>query len=96
MELGWDSQYVGDWDKSTWQSVRHMHALKVNNAVRGMRPYSNHVAFIQSSGTGKSRMIREMMRFVFTISINVRDPLAEKQGTFNLEQSYYFDMLIWC
>jgi hypothetical protein len=35
-------------------------------------PYSNAVSIIQSSGTGKSRMVDELSRSVFTIPFNIR------------------------
>lgn len=34
--------------------------------------YSNHVAVMQSSGSGKSRCAEEMGKMAFTISINIR------------------------
>lgn len=34
-------------------------------------PYGNQVAVIQSSGTGKSRMVDELAKLVFTIPFNL-------------------------
>ena len=36
--------------------------------------YTNSVAIIQSSGTGKSRMVHEQANLVFTIPFNLRHP----------------------
>ena len=34
----------------------------------------NHVSIIQSSGSGKSRLIHEVAKLIFSIPLNVRDP----------------------
>ncbi|KAG6377825.1 hypothetical protein JVT61DRAFT_14603 [Boletus reticuloceps] len=44
------------------------------NAMDRSTPLANSVALIQSSGTGKSRMVDEMAKLVFTIPFNVRLP----------------------
>jgi len=36
------------------------------------KPYSNTVSIIQSSGTGKSRMVDQLAHLVFTIPFNLR------------------------
>jgi len=37
-------------------------------------PYGNMMTIIQSSGTGKSRMVDQLARIVFTLPFNIRDP----------------------
>jgi hypothetical protein len=59
------------------------HTLLFNNitAMSRNKPHSNYVAIIQSSGTGKSRMVHEQAKLVFTIPFNLRDP-AEGRGEY--------------
>lgn len=42
------------------------------NRMNRATPYSNTVSIIQSSGTGKSRMVDQLGHLVFTIPINIR------------------------
>lgn len=42
--------------------------------------YSNTVAIVQSSGTGKSRLVDELAKLIFTIPINIRNP-QQHNGT---------------
>ena len=42
-------------------------------------PYSNVVSIVQSSGTGKSRMVDQLARSVFTIPFNIRS-VKDNQG----------------
>ena len=44
------------------------------NEIGYANPYSNTVAMIQSSGTGKSRTVHEMANLVFTLPFNIRFP----------------------
>ncbi|KAF8130843.1 hypothetical protein EV363DRAFT_1450544 [Boletus edulis] len=44
------------------------------NAMDRSTPLANSAALIQSAGTGKSRMVDEMTKLVFTIPFNVRLP----------------------
>jgi hypothetical protein len=50
----------------------------INNLKRE-KPYSKSVTIIQSSGTGKSRMVREQSDLVFTLPFNLR-PHHESKG----------------
>ena len=51
---------------------------KANNLPRS-REYPNCLPVIQSSGYGKSRMMDEMAKLVFTIPFNIRNP-KEREG----------------
>jgi hypothetical protein len=59
----WNEQYTGN-----------SHQLLLQNINRMLRnkPYSNSVAILQSSGSGKSRMVREQSNLVFTLPFNLR------------------------
>ncbi|KAF8592712.1 hypothetical protein K439DRAFT_1656117 [Ramaria rubella] len=60
------------------------HSLLYNNIKKMTRskPYSNSVAVIQSSGTGKSRMVHEQSKLVFTIPFNLRGNEDDKDLPF--------------
>lgn len=42
------------------------------NRMKRTKVYTNYVPIVQSSGTGKSRMVHEAARLVFTIPFNLR------------------------
>jgi hypothetical protein len=46
------------------------------------KPYSNQIAIVQSSGTGKSRMVHEQASLVFTIPFNLRESDANRGPLF--------------
>jgi hypothetical protein len=45
----------------------------INRIPRTQKAYSNQIAIVQSSGTGKSRMVHEQANLVFTIPFNLRE-----------------------
>ncbi|KAH7908450.1 hypothetical protein BJ138DRAFT_1157601 [Hygrophoropsis aurantiaca] len=65
----WSTPYFG----------RHHYILLKNiNAMARTAHYSNSVAILQSSGSGKSRMVREQANLVFTIPFNLRSDSESK------------------
>ena len=50
------------------------------NAMERDESLANCVALIQSSGTGKSRMVHELAKLVFTIPFNLHDPDEHSTG----------------
>jgi hypothetical protein len=70
LSKAWNGTYIGS-----------NYLLLLNN-INGMlrdTPYSNSVSIIQSSGTGKSRMVHELSNLVFTLPFNLR-PQSENKG----------------
>ena len=65
----WNGQYFGD-----------NHRLFLNNINYMLlgRPYLNTVTILQSSGTGKSRMVHEQSDLVFTLPFNLRPHTDDK------------------
>jgi hypothetical protein len=64
--------------KSAWRDNYHgeNHKLlfaNINRIPRTQKAYSNQIAIVQSSGTGKSRMVHEQANLVFTIPFNLRE-----------------------
>jgi len=59
----WNQQYAGKYHRLLLDNINRM--------SRG-KPYSNYVAILQSSGSGKSRMVREQSNLVFTLPFNLR------------------------
>jgi hypothetical protein len=66
----WNGQYIGNSHRLLLNNINHM--------LRDM-PYSNTVTILQSSGTGKSRMVHEQSNLVFTLPFNLR-PHIEGKG----------------
>lgn len=73
-EKAWDAKYAGDAHKLLIQ------ALDIMNTNRARRVYDNFVPIIQSSGTGKSRMVNETAKYIFTLLFNLR-PSRDASGT---------------
>lgn len=63
--LAWEHDYIGSY---------HATMLKSINAMERCYTLANCITVVQSSGCGKSRMVDEMAKLVFTIPINVRNP----------------------
>lgn len=72
VENAWKIRYEGDSHEVLYENI--------NGFIRD-KAHSNSVAIVQSSGTGKSRMIDEMAKLVYTIPFNLRAP-SETSGTF--------------
>ncbi|RDB30774.1 hypothetical protein Hypma_005734 [Hypsizygus marmoreus] len=62
----WRSPYQGDAAKSFIDSIHGMNSQRLNRA------YDNIIPIVQSSGTGKSRMVDEAAKSVFTLPCNLR------------------------
>ena len=63
VSTAWNKTYIGD---------HHQTLLDNINRMSRQDPYSNSVAILQSSGTGKSRMVHEQSDLVFTLPFNLR------------------------
>ena len=59
----WKEPFRGDYHKVLLQKI---------DAMYEPQPYKNMCAIVQSSGTGKSRMVDELAKLVFTLPINIR------------------------
>jgi hypothetical protein len=73
----WASDYVGKCDKILLTLMDK--ALK-----RDKGNYSTIGVIIQSSGYGKSRMVDQVARQVFTLPFNLRDPEEDRNGRTSL------------
>lgn len=47
-------------------------AVHIMNTDRDRRIYDNFVPIVQSSGTGKSRMVDEAAKYIFALPFNLR------------------------
>lgn len=65
----WKEAYVGEEHKLLFDNIARM-------VWKG--PYGNTASIIQSSGTGKSRLVYEYAALVFTISFNLRAEIENK------------------
>ncbi|KAL4079270.1 hypothetical protein J3A83DRAFT_4368016 [Scleroderma citrinum] len=65
----------------------HEVMLKNINSMKRHAEYDSSVAIIQSSGAGKSRMVDEQAKLVFTIPFNLRDPEERFTGAYPLEDT---------
>jgi hypothetical protein len=73
----WACHYVGNCDRILLGSMTN--ALKTDKGG-----YSTIGAIIQSSGYGKSRMVDQVARQVFTLPFNLRDPAEDSAGEISL------------
>jgi hypothetical protein len=56
-----------------------VHALRffLDNAMKAdLKQYARYAAIVQSSGTGKSRLVHEVANTIFSIPINLRAPTS--------------------
>ncbi|KAH7920465.1 hypothetical protein BV22DRAFT_1181105, partial [Leucogyrophana mollusca] len=74
-----DSQVVmGAWNRPYTGDHHRLLLRNINEMKRG-KPYSNTVTIIQSSCSGKSRLVREQPNLVFTLPFNLRFDAESKQ-----------------
>lgn len=66
--VAWNQEYLGDCHTNLYNNINNMDTSE---------PYSSIVAILQSSGTGKSRMVDELAKLIFTIPMNIRNPNDE-------------------
>ncbi|KAF8985416.1 hypothetical protein BDQ17DRAFT_1415379 [Cyathus striatus] len=69
VEKGWQEQYRGELHRLLLYNFNNM----CRENIKSPTDYGNSIPIIQSSGTGKSRMIDEAASFVFTIPFNLRN-----------------------
>ena len=58
-------------------NINKMYEFAVHHSQSNNTVYMTHAAIIQSSGSGKSRMVDEVAKTKFTIPINIRAPIEE-------------------
>lgn len=75
LSSAWSDNYNGDKHLLLFSNIQRIR--------RSGKPYSNQIAIVQSSGTGKSRMVHEQAKLVFTIPFNLRES-KDSQGTLPL------------
>jgi len=71
LQSAWRDRYLGDNHRLLFANI--------NVIPRTEKLYSNQIAIVQSSGTGKSRMVHEQANLVFTIPFNLREK-SDNQG----------------
>ncbi|KAF8653247.1 hypothetical protein AX14_008313, partial [Amanita brunnescens Koide BX004] len=76
VEKAWGTEYRGEYPRLLLDNIRNMSKSWPQPA----QPYAKQVAIIQSSGTGKSRMVHELSKLIFTIPFNLR--LGDESGEF--------------
>jgi hypothetical protein len=68
----WNGEYIGEHHRLLLNNINHMERA---------RTYSNSVAILQRSGTGKSCMVHEQADLVLTLPFNLR-PSSETKGDY--------------
>ncbi|KAJ3857045.1 hypothetical protein EV368DRAFT_61171 [Lentinula lateritia] len=69
----WKQGYLGSYDKLLLQNM---------DSSQSTGDYGNVAAIVQSSGYGKSRTVDEIAKQVFTIPMNVRNPIDTSFGAY--------------
>ncbi len=64
IENAWTTQYRGDAPAALW--------TRIENAMKQEDLYAKYLVIVQSSGTGKSRMIEELSKTHLVIPVNLR------------------------
>ena len=66
VQKAWRTEYRGGYPRLLLNNIRNM-----SKHWQPVQPYAKQVAIIQSSGTGKSRMVHELSKLIFTIPFNL-------------------------
>jgi hypothetical protein len=75
----WVAPFVGDHHKLLEQDIQNMHKVKEKQAHTASY-HINYVSMIQSLGSGKSRMVDEVAKGLFTILSTFATPLRTQVG----------------
>ena len=67
VQKAWRTEYRGGYPRLLLNNIRNM-----SKHWQPVQPYAKQVAIIQSSGTGKSRLVHELSKLIFTIPFNLR------------------------
>jgi len=67
------SPFQGDADIQLRHTIERM-----NEERSSTQAYANMMTIIQSSGTGKSRLVDKLAEAVFTLPFNLRDPKEDE------------------
>lgn len=71
----WITPFVGDFHTLLTRNIQRMHAVGMERPPGDRRYHMNYASIIQSSGSGKSRLVDEVAKQLFTIPLNVRNPM---------------------
>ena len=66
-ENAWTTHYRGEAPEALW--------IRIKKAMNQPGRYARYLAIVQSSGTGKSRMIEELSKKHLVIPVNLRGSL---------------------
>ena len=66
-ENAWTTQYRGEAPEALW--------IRIKKAMNQPGRYARYLAIVQSSGTGKSRMIEELSKKHLVIPVNLQGSL---------------------
>ncbi|KAK7444292.1 hypothetical protein VKT23_015303 [Stygiomarasmius scandens] len=95
---GWSRNFVGDHHHLLLQNITKMHARKVEllKLRKDQTDYRhlNQAALIQSSGSGKSRMVDELAKLIPAIPINLRSEADDKQYAYPPPDASLRDLFI--
>ena len=78
MKDAWTGEYVGSPHINLLESIK----AAVLDIDKHTLEYANTLEILQSSGTGKSRMVHELAKLVFTIPFNLREASSRKNFCF--------------
>ncbi|OBZ69296.1 hypothetical protein A0H81_10923 [Grifola frondosa] len=78
-ELAWEREYRGSAVDALWSHMNHVYERSHDKSSRsGVILYANYSAIVQSSGTGKSRMVDELAKRELVIPMNLRSYTSKK------------------
>ncbi|CAE6474493.1 unnamed protein product [Rhizoctonia solani] len=78
LKQAFEAIYQGDLP-SLFKRALDIYSQSIPGLVAMMRAYNRSISIIQSSGMGKSRLVDETSKLIFTIPINLREELGEGQ-----------------
>ena len=71
---GWHAPFIGTSHKALAYNLQDMYHTSIKPTKEFVdRRHMSHTSIIQSSGSGKSRLVDEIAKDIFTIPFNVRE-----------------------
>ena len=80
VQEAWTAPFIGNHHHVIAGFLRDMYRRSLSpNTDAADQKYLAHTTIIQSSGSGKSRLVDEIAKTIFTIPFNIRDKSEDKR-----------------
>lgn len=88
LRAAWKTEYTGVLHKLLYVNIQEAFQEAVQEGKR--IPFANYACLINGSGSGKSRMLKQLASLMFSIPINFRRPDNFTQQRMSIYHTHFF------